>query len=414
MVKEKNQNENKIPEVNIGVVGHVDHGKTTLTSTLTGKFTDEHSEELKRGITIRLGYADIEIRKCPKCEPHLATTRFKKCFFCGSDTEYIRTVSFVDVPGHETLMATVLTGASLMDGAILVIAANEPCPQPQTEEHLEALNISGIKNIIIIQNKIDLVNEEEAKKNYNEIQKLIKGSVAENAPIIPISAIHGSNISILMDAINDFIKKPERDTNKTPRMLIVRSFDINKPGTKINKLSGGIIGGSILEGVLKKGDEIEILPGVSKDNNRWTPIHTKIKTINQGGINVEEGVPGGLIAIGTDLDSYLTKSDSLAGSIAGYNEQLPEAKDEIKVEVHQMKRIVGTQQDELESKPIKDNDVVLMNVGSQRTVGICKKSGNPSIFKLRRPLCVIKDDKIALSMQINNRWRLIGYGLVKN
>jgi len=128
----------KQPEINIGMIGHVDHGKTTLTQRLTGKWTDEHSEELKRGISIRLGYADAAFYKCPNCdEPQCYSTK-KTCPVCGSTTELLRVVSFVDAPGHETLMATMLSGAAIMDGAVLVIAADEPCPQPQTREQLMA------------------------------------------------------------------------------------------------------------------------------------------------------------------------------------------------------------------------------------------------------------------------------------
>jgi translation initiation factor 2 subunit 3 len=152
------------PEVNIGMIGHVDHGKTTLTQRLTGKWTDVHSEEIKRGISIKLGYADAAFYKCPKCkEPQCYCTK-NKCPICSSATELLRVVSFVDSPGHETLMAVMLSGAAIMDGAVLVIAANEPCPQPQTREHLAALDIVGTKNIIIVQNKIDLVSEKNAFK----------------------------------------------------------------------------------------------------------------------------------------------------------------------------------------------------------------------------------------------------------
>jgi len=155
----------KPPEVNIGMIGHVDHGKTTLTQRLTGKWTDEHSEELKRGISIRLGYADAAFYKCPTCnDPECYSTQ-KTCPNCKGKTELLRVVSFVDAPGHETLMATMLSGAAIMDGAILVIAANEVCPQPQTREHLMALEIIGAKRIIIVQNKIDLVSEEDAVVN---------------------------------------------------------------------------------------------------------------------------------------------------------------------------------------------------------------------------------------------------------
>ena len=223
MVKgKKSTEEQKIsgqPEVNIGLVGHVDHGKTTLVSKLSGKWTDTHSEEIKRGITIRLGYADTTFYKCKKCKGEEAYSISKKCKKCSSEAMPLRKVSFIDAPGHESLMATMLSGAAIMDGAILLIGANEECPQPQTKEHLMALNIIGIKNIVIAQNKIDLVSEEKAVENHKKIKEFIKGTVAENAPIIPISAIHEANINALITAIEEVIKTPKRDKTKKPRML---------------------------------------------------------------------------------------------------------------------------------------------------------------------------------------------------
>src|SRR3989344_8119194 len=160
-----------IPELNIGTLGHVDHGKSTLVEALTGKWTASHSEELKRGITIKLGYADATIFRCEK-ENHFTTSA--KCLAHNCDCTPERTVSFVDAPGHETLMATVLAGASLMDGVLFVIAANEKCPQPQTREHLVALSIAGIKNIVVVQTKIDLITKERALESYKEIKNFIK------------------------------------------------------------------------------------------------------------------------------------------------------------------------------------------------------------------------------------------------
>ncbi len=407
-----NKDKKMVPEVNIGIVGHVDHGKTTLTSALTGKFTDEHSEELKRGITIRLGYADVTVRKCPKCKPNLAYSTFDKCFHCGSDNDKLRTISFVDVPGHETLIATVLTGSALMDGAILLVAANEECPQPQTAEHLEALNIAGIENIIIVQNKIDLVSKEEAQENYEQIKEFVKGSVAENAPIIPVSAMHRANIGMIFKAIEEVIKTPKRDDKKDPKMLIARSFDINRPGTKIDDLLGGVLGGGLVQGSIKVGDEIEILPGLN-ENNRWKPVKARILSINQGSHKVEVGRPGGLLAVSTSLDPFMAKSDNLASMVAGKPGTLPEPLDEISLKVNMLKDSKKKLSDDVDNLNINPKDVVLMNSGTQKTIGVCTSGGKMSTFKLKRPICIDDDERIVLSKQVGGRWRLVGWGTMK-
>src|SRR4030066_1388927 len=193
------------PELNIGTIGHVDHGKTTLVQALTGVWASRHSEELKRGITIKLGYADLPIYKCPKCETPKNYSTQPVCPNCTSEPVFVRAISFVAAPGHEALMATMLSGAAIMDGAILVIAADEPCPQPQTREHLAAADVIGIKNIIIAQNKVDIVDEKRVHKNYDEIKKFVKGTVAEDAPIIPISAQRRVNIHVLLQAMEELI-----------------------------------------------------------------------------------------------------------------------------------------------------------------------------------------------------------------
>ncbi len=208
------------PTVNIGLVGHVDHGKTTLTRALSGVWTDTHSEERKRGISIKLGYADTAFYQT-KDGTYYASGKNpngKK----DVDEELQRVVSFVDAPGHETLMAIMITGASIMDGAMLMVAANEKCPQPQTREHLMALNMSGIKNIVVVQNKIDLVSRERAIESYQEIKEFLKGTVAEDAPIIPVSAHHDVNLDILIDAIENTIPTPERSDKEKPLMHVAR------------------------------------------------------------------------------------------------------------------------------------------------------------------------------------------------
>ncbi|MCL4315131.1 MAG: translation initiation factor IF-2 subunit gamma, partial [Candidatus Thermoplasmatota archaeon] len=300
------------PSVNIGMVGHVDHGKSTLTKALTGIKTDVHSEEIKRGISIKLGYADTPIYRCGNERVGYKYSREDN----GQDCVLERVVSFVDAPGHETLMATMLSGSSIMNGAILVIAANEKCPQPQTREHLTALEIMGIKNVIIVQNKIDVVTKEGALKNYAQIKEFVKGSVAQDAPVIPVSAYHNINIDVLFRAIEERIPTPERETGQDPIMYVARSFDVNKPGTKPEDLKGGVIGGSLIRGELKIGDEIEISPGLQftrGKNTVWENLITEIVSLKSGKFEYDRILPGGLAAVGTKLDPYLTKSDSLTG-----------------------------------------------------------------------------------------------------
>ena len=409
--KENEINEKFIPEVNIGLVGHVDHGKTTLTEALSGKWTAVHSEEIKRGITIRLGYADATFYKCPKCnEPECYSTT-KKCINCFSDCEPLRTVSFVDAPGHETLMATVLAGAALMDGALLVIAADEKCPQPQTREHLMALKIAGIKNIVVAQNKIDLVSKEEALKNYEEIKNFLKENEI-NAPIIPVSAQEKINIDVLIKAIENTIQTPKRDPNKPPKMLIARSFDVNKPGTPIEKLVGGVLGGSLIEGRLRVGEEIEIRPGI-KIKDKFQSIKTKIVGLQKAKTNLKEVGPGGLLGVLTLLDPYLTKSDGLSGNVLGLPDKLPPVLSEVLLSLNLLERVVGSKE-ELKVEQIKTNETLMLTVGTTRTVGLVTSAREKEIeIKLKIPICAQKGDRIAISRQVLGRWRLIGYGIIK-
>jgi len=403
-------------EINIGLVGHVDHGKTTLTKALSGVWTDTHSEETKRGISIRLGYADITFRKCPQCEAPMCYTTAEICERCGTETELLRKVSFVDAPGHETLMATMLSGAALMDGAILVIAANEPCPQPQTKEHLMALDVIGVKDVIVVQNKIDIVSKERALESYREIKEFVKGTCAEDAPIIPVSAQQGANIDILIETIEERIKTPERDIDKPARMYVARSFDINKPGADPEHLAGGVIGGSLVQGRLRVGDEIEIRPGiqVKKDGKQsWMSLHSTITGLVAGGEEMEEVGPGGLVGVGTLLDPALTKADSLSGSVAGEPGTLPPVRHSFTMETHLLERVVGTKE-ETKVEPIKTGEPLMINVGTTTTVGVVKSArADDADVVLKLPACAEEGQRIALSRRVGARWRLIGYGIIK-
>jgi translation initiation factor 2 subunit 3 len=406
-----------IPEINIGIVGHVDHGKTTLLSKLSGKWTDVHSEEVKRGITIRLGYAESTFYKCKTCKGAEAYSSSKKCPNCDGECEPSRKVNFIDAPGHETLMATMLAGTAIIDAALLMVGANEKCPQPQTKEHLMALEILGIKNIIIIQNKIDLVSKEDAVKNYKEIKAFVKGTVAENVPIIPISAQKGVNINALIEAIETNFATPKRDLEKPPQMFLARSFDVNKPGTSWEKLVGGVLGGALKQGKLRVGDEITIIPGLKKEKEgkiTWEPLSTKITALKHGTVDVKEITPGGSVGVLTELDPSIVKSDNLSGNVAGYKDSLPDIWETFYIKPELLQRVVGSEE-ELEVEKIKKGENLMINVNSSISLGIVDELKKDLVhIKLRIPVCAEKTDRIAISRRIGTRWRLIGVGIIKD
>jgi len=404
----------KQAEVNIGTIGHVDHGKSTLVKALTGIFPDTHSEELKRGITIRLGYADTDIRYCSKCPEDSRWTTEAICPKCKAETKVKRRISFVDAPGHEVLMATLLTGAAIFDGAILVIAANEKCPQAQTREHLAAMDAVGITNIIIVQNKVELVTEEEAKKSFADIKAFVKGTVAEGAPIIPMSAVHGANLDILVKTIEDVVKTPKRDEKVEPRMFVARSFEVNKPGTAPEDLLGGVLGGSIIQGVLKEGDDIEIVPG-ARINNKYVPVKTRITSIHAGTLGkVKEAKPGGLMSIRTEIDPAYTRSDSLVGNIIGTPDKLPPVLDELSLKVRLMDYVVGLEE-RTKVKNLAVGEQLMLNVWTAITLGDVTSIGKGNVVnvKLKRPVSAEKNTRVAVSRRIENRFRLIGFGIIQ-
>jgi len=404
------------PAINIGMVGHVDHGKTTLVQTLSGKWTDTHSEEIKRGITIRLGYADVSFYKCAKCEGADAYGAKPDCAKCGSKAELLRKISLVDAPGHESLMATMLCGANIMDGALLLISAAETCPQPQTREHVQALEIVGIDNLIVIQNKIDMVTEEQAKKNFAEIKAFLKGTKFENSPIIPMSAIHSINLDVLIQTIEEKFKTPKRDLSKDPIMFIARSFDVNRPGTEPEKIVGGIVGGVLKQGKLVQGAEIEILPGYEiqeKNQKIWKPLKTKIVSLMAGSDKIKEAEPGGTFAVMTSLDPSVVKSDKLVGSIVVLEGTAPKIWNELQLETHLLERVVGAK-DKLVVEPVKLGEILMLNVNAAATVGVVKELGKNQIkCVLRKPVCADAGARVTMGRNLGQRWRLIGYGIIK-
>ena len=318
------------------------------TSSVAVRFKNE----LERNITIKLGYANAKIYQCkdPECpRPGNFLTR-------GSPTEdavkqgkwtyeLVRHVSFVDCPGHDILMATMLNGAAVMDAALLLIAGNEPCPQPQTSEHLAAVEIMKLQHIIILQNKIDLVKEAAALQQHEDIKAFVKGTVADNSPIVPISAQLRYNIDVVAEYITNHIPVPVRNFTGEPKMIVIRSFDVNKPGEEVQDLRGGVAGGSILQGVLKLGQEIEIRPGIiSRGANgtvKCVPLFSRILSLFAEANDLQYAVPGGLIGVGTMIDPTLSRGDRLVGQVLGAVGALPQIYTEIEVSYYLLRRLLG-------------------------------------------------------------------------
>lgn len=432
--------------INIGTIGHVAHGKSTVVKAISGVETVRFKTELERNITIKLGYANAKIYKCdnpacprpgnyksygsgqeekPVCERH----------GCNSLMTLQRHVSFVDCPGHDILMATMLNGAAVMDAALLLIAGNESCPQPQTSEHLAAVEIMKLKNIIIVQNKIDLVKEKEAASQYEEILNFIRGTVADGAPIIPISAQLKYNIEVICEYICKKIPVPIRDFSASPQLIVIRSFDVNKPGEEVDKLQGGVAGGSILRGVLRVGDEIEVRPGiVTKDKDGMVhceSIRSRIVSCFAEQNDLAFAVPGGLIGVGTKIDPTLTRADRLVGQVLGEVGKLPDVFTELEISFFLLRRLLGVKAESsgggaaaaaaaekgkklAKVAKLAKGEILMVNIGSTSTgARILAVKDDLAKVMLTSPVCSSEGEKLALSRRVEKHWRLIGWGKIR-
>ena len=418
--------------MNVGTIGHVAHGKTTLVKAISGIQTIRYKIEKERNITYNLGYANAKLFKCPKCPPPECYKAYgsekedsPKCETCNSIMTLLRHISFVDCPGHDILMATMLNGAAVMDAALLLVAANVPCPQPQTSEHLAAVENMDVKNIIIVQNKIDIVvKDNTAKEQYKQIKKFVQGTNAASAPIIPISAQLKYNIDVVIQYLCK-LPVPKRDITSPPFFIVVRSFDVNYPGEESQNLKGGVAGGTLVRGILKVGEVVEIRPGnIIKDANgdtKITKLYTRIVSLQAEKNNLIYAIPGGLIGVGLKIDPVLTRGNRLVGRILGHPGKLPNIFSKIDVRCHLFRRLLGVREKHgnknLEHvSETRLQEVLLLNVGSTSVGGkVIKISGeneDENYFELLNPVSAEIGEKIAISRKIEKSWRLIGWGEV--
>ncbi|KAJ5704984.1 hypothetical protein N7455_005549 [Penicillium solitum] len=399
---------------NIGTIGHVAHGKSTVVKAISEVQTVRFKNELERNITIKLGYANAKIYKCdsPECPRPTCYKSFK------SEKEIDPPCEREGCQGrYRLLMSTMLSGAAVMDAALLLIAGNETCPQPQTSEHLAAIEIMKLNHIVILQNKVDLMRSDNALEHYQSILKFIRGTVADGSPVIPISAQLKYNIDAVNEALVQTIPIPIRNFEATPHMMIIRSFDVNKPGAEIDELKGGVAGGSILTGVVKLNDEIEIRPGlVTKDEQgkiQCRPIFSRIVSLFAEHNDLKFAVPGGLIGVGTRVDPTLCRADRLVGFVLGHRGRLPAIYTEIEVNYFLLRRLLGVKTaDGKQAKVAKlaKNEVLMVNIGSTATgAKVLGVKADAAKLSLTSPACTEVGEKIAISRRIEKHWRLIGW-----
>lgn len=432
------------PIINVGVLGHVAHGKSTIVRQITGIKTQKHANEQKTGRTLKLGYANIKIYKCTICQYFITRPSAnqnepecpKKCFEKSSEKcpekssekcvdktmKLVNHISFVDAPGHEFLMTTMLNGSAVMDCAILVIAGNEKVPQPQTQEHLIATQIMDLNNIIFVQNKLDLITKEEALENYDTIKVWLKGTCVEQRPIIPISAYNGHNVQRIIQALAEIRPcRQKRNPDKMPIFACIRSFDINKPGDSLVDLKGGVLGGTLLEGTLNVGDQIQILPGFilpndlnssdSNDEKTYQPMTCTLMSIKSENNTLNSVIPGGLIALCTDIDPHLAGHDMLVGSLIGKPGHLPPAETSITIKYfifNTVKHLIKT---------LKTNQPIKITYLSRTITGKITNVAKKNIItvQLDEPVFIYDGcDKMSLLCEIQNQWKLFAVGKTIN
>lgn len=407
--------DSKQATINIGMIGHVSHGKSTLVRTISTVKTQRFKDEHVRNITIKLGYANAKIYQSEDGELYDShhSSHPSKYYDEHHDKWMImkRHVSFVDCPGHESLMTTMLTGTSVMDASILMISAKDKCPQPQTIDHLIAVEMMNLKHNIIIQNKIDLVSKDKALEQFSDIKEFIKGTVVHHAPIIPMSAQLGVNLQALYKEICN-IPSPQHTIDRPPRMIIIRTFNTNKPGCSIDEYHGGIVGGSIVQGILKLGQEIMISPGLIQQINGkivYQPIKSTIISLKAEKNDLTVAGPGGLIGVGLSIDPCLTKSDHLVGHYLGIEDDLPLVTFSIRINYHLLRNY--TKDLTIRIPPLQLNEQIMINICSMQTMGkIIELNVSHLTLLLNKPVCVEQGEKLALSRRMHGKWCIVGYG----
>lgn len=401
------------PIINVGNIGHVSHGKSTVVKSLTGKATQTSSAEIERNITINLGFANLKIYYNSELKDFKHTNKT----ICEEGYKLIKHISFVDCPGHAALMATMISGTQVIDAALLLIAVNDEIPQAQTIGHANVLKYSQIDKTLILFNKIDLFkNANEVNTKIEELESFISGyDELKDKPVVPISAFRNYNTEEILRFLSNISTNAiEKLVNESLKMCVLRSFNINKEGCMIDTLKGGVVGGSIQSGYLKVGEYVGLFPGYIKKSieGQWQirPILTKILSLYSEETELNIAIPGGLIGIGLDIDPSLCKQNNLLGSSIiklskeniSYYIDSDCYSDTIILDIEFIKEDIYT----------PDTKNIVMIINSRAIKGKIKKKGTEYKIQLEIPILTDTEEKYPILTLHNGVLEIFGLGMI--
>ena len=399
------------PIINIGCLGSVSDGKSTMVNKLSGIVTQRHSSEKVRNITIKQGYANMKIWQEHIKSEYFTTdsniTTYETSV--GDECKLVNHISLVDCPGHQELIKTMLASIKLMDGAVVIVGVDQPISKkPQLIQHLNAAKLGGLNKLIFCLNKIDLISKEVLYERKEELDKLLEEMEIKPTVIIPTCFNKKIGLKYLVKTIMEVFNPSiyEERTLQNPVFRISRTFDINKPGTDWNEIKGGVIGGTLFSGKLKVGDNIIIKPGIltkRKDGGYdYQPIKTKILSLKTESVNLDEIIPGGLVAIGTELDPYYCKNDNLIGNCIGIDNVC------YQVDVKRGYADILTN----DWVPMK-NEVLMLQIGTNISESkLSDITKDVLTFDFVKPVCIQEDQDIIVCKNMNKILKIVGKGSI--
>jgi len=398
--------------INVGCVGHVSNGKSTLVKQMTGIKTQKFKSEKERNCTINIGYGNCKIFYSKETNEYkfkgskVSVEKDSK----NNDMTLIHHISFVDCPGHENYMSNMLCGTSVIDMAFLVEAANaKTVPQPQTLEHCIVVQQANISEVVIIQNKCDLVKREELHINKRQIDDFIEDYIGEDIKVIPLIAQTGQNIEYVGEYLANNLNNYSKDINLPLIINIIRTFDINNVNTKGSDLLGGVLGGSIVQGILNCNDIIQISPGICKKiDNAWIvePIFTKVSSICSEKNKMDFAIAGGLIGIGTLIDPAYTKGNNLIGHIISHPGGHLDIASSITIKYKSFRKVSK------ENKVLNKGEVIKIGILCKQVTGVIykwNKQEKKIKIKLAYPCCV-NDQAISIMKKIEGAYKIFSIG----